>query len=36
VVCGEYNDQAQAYNRLNEMSVDEEFADAWVYKLKGV
>ena len=36
VVCGEYENQSQAYNHLNKMCVEDEFAEAWVYKMKGV
>ena len=34
VVCGEYTNQSQAYNHLNKMSVEDEFAEAWVYQIK--
>jgi cell division septation protein DedD len=36
VICGDYENQTQAYNQLNKMAVDDEFAEAWVYKVKGV
>ena len=36
VICGRYTNESQAYQRLNKISVNEEFFDAWVYKLKGV
>lgn len=36
VICGGYDNQSQAYIRLNKIASDIEFADAWVYKLKGV
>ena len=36
VICGRYANESQAYQRLNKISVNEEFFDAWVYKLKGV
>jgi hypothetical protein len=36
VICGKYDNQSQAYNHLNKMAMNIEFADAWVYKLKGV
>ena len=34
VVCGDYENQTQAYSHLNKMSVEDEFAEAWVYKIK--
>ena len=34
VVCGAYDNQSQAYSHLNKMSVEDEFAEAWVYKIK--
>ena len=36
VICGKYDNQSQAYNHLNKMAKNIEFADAWVYKLKEV
>ena len=36
VICGKYDNQSQAYNHLNKMAMNIEFADAWVYKLKEV
>ena len=36
VICGSYDNQSEAYIRLNKIASDIEFADAWVYKLKGV
>jgi cell division septation protein DedD len=36
VICGGYNNQADAYSHLNKIASDIEFADAWVYKMKGV
>lgn len=36
VVCGRYENESQAYSHLNKMSVNDEFAEAWVYKIKGV
>lgn len=34
VVCGSYDNQAEAYSHLNKIATDIEFADAWVYKIK--
>ena len=34
VVCGEYENQQEAYSHLNKIASDIEFADAWVYKIK--
>ncbi len=34
VVCGAYENQSEAYSHLNKMIVKDEFADAWVYKIK--
>jgi len=34
VVCGEYNNEAEAYRMVNKMNTKEEFADAWVFKKK--
>lgn len=34
VVCGQFDNQAQAYQQLNKMAIDDEFAEAWVYKQK--
>jgi len=36
VICGGYDNQSDAYNHLNKIAADIEFADAWVYKIKGV
>ena len=36
VICGGYDNQSDAYNHLNKIATDIEFADAWVYKIKGV
>ena len=36
VICGGYENQEDAYNHLNKIASDIEFADAWVYKIKGV
>ncbi len=36
VVFGEYDNEAQAYKHLNKFTSNFEFADAWVYKMKGV
>ena len=36
VICGSYDNQSEAYIRLNKIASDIELADAWVYKLKGV
>ena len=36
VICGGYENQEDAYNHLNKIATDIEFADAWVYKIKGV
>ncbi|MBR2113220.1 MAG: SPOR domain-containing protein [Prevotella sp.] len=36
VICGGYDNQSDAYNHLNKIASDIEFADAWVYKIKGV
>jgi hypothetical protein len=33
VVCGEFTSQAEAYQKLNKMSLKEEFYEAWVYKV---
>lgn len=35
VICGGYDNQSEAYNHLNKIAADIEFADAWVYKIKG-
>ena len=34
VLCGEYDSEAEAYRQLNKMNNQEQFAEAWVYKLK--
>ncbi len=34
VFCGEYETEAEAYRQLNKMNNQEQFAEAWVYKLK--
>jgi hypothetical protein len=36
VICCGYENQEDAYNHLNKIASDIEFADAWVYKIKGV
>ena len=36
VICGGYDNQSEAYNHLNKFTSNFEFADAWVYKMKGV
>ena len=36
VVCGNYANETEAYRELNKMSTEDEFAEAWVYKMKGV
>ena len=35
VICGGYDNQSEAYSHLNKIAADIEFADAWVYKIKG-
>ena len=34
VICGEYNNQADAYSHLNKIVSDIDFSDAWVYQIK--
>ena len=34
VICGGYDNQSDAYQHLNKIATDIEFADAWVYKIK--
>lgn len=34
VVCGHFQNQAEAYGQLNKMSEEEEFAEAWTLKIK--
>ena len=34
VICGQYDEQAQAYSQLNKMIQEDEFAEAWVLKIK--
>ena len=34
VICGEYNNQADAYSHLNRIVSDIDFSDAWVYQIK--
>ena len=34
VICGEYNNQADAYSHLNKIASDIDFSDAWVYQIK--
>ena len=36
VICGGYNNEADAYSHLNKIASDIDFSDAWVYKMKGV
>ena len=36
VICGNYANETEAYRKLNKMSTEDEFAEAWVYKMKGV
>ncbi len=36
VICGAFENQSQAYNQLNKMNDQEEFEEAWVYKMKEV
>ena len=33
VICGAFDSEAEAYNRLNKLNNKEEFAEAWVYKM---
>ena len=35
VTCGEYQTQEEAYRQVNKLNNKEEFADAWVLKIKG-
>ncbi len=35
VIYGAYETEAEAYRQLNRMTSKEEFADAWVYQMKG-
>lgn len=34
VVCGSYANEADAYSYLNKMSKEEDYAEAWVFKIK--
>jgi len=36
VICGGYDNQSDAYSHLNKIAADIKFADAWVYKIKGI
>ena len=34
VICGGYNNEADAYSHLNKIASDIDFSDAWVYQIK--